>query len=70
MHAVAGTPAEVLGKLNREIVRALNMPDVKQRLRALGSDGAPGTPEQLNQFVKLELAKYARVVKDAAIKIE
>ncbi|GAA4328957.1 tripartite tricarboxylate transporter substrate binding protein [Pigmentiphaga soli] len=71
IHAPAGTPAPVIDKLNREINRISNMPDVKERLRQLGTEVAPdNTPENLTAFVRSELAKYTQVIKNSGIQPE
>ena len=66
----AGLPAATLQRLNRAFVDALNAPDVKARLAALLAEPSPTTPEQFAAFVKVELAKYERVVKASGAKIE
>lgn len=70
MHAPAGTPAAVIVKINRDLVKALALPDVAERLRQLGSDGVGNTPEQFDAFVRAELAKYRRLIQRAGIKVE
>ncbi len=70
MHAPAGTSAAIITKLNREINRILVLPDVQERYRLLSTDGTPGTPAQLDAFVKSERAKYVKVIKDAGITAE
>ena len=70
MHAPAGTPAPIIAKLNAEIARVMKQPDMQERFRQLGADGGGGPPEQLTAFVKSELAKYSKVIKDAGIKAE
>jgi tripartite-type tricarboxylate transporter receptor subunit TctC len=68
--APAGTAKPIVQKLNTEIVRVLKMPDVQERLVGLGVDVVAGTPEQLGEFQRAELAKWAKVVKEANIKAE
>ena len=70
MHAPAGTPDAIADKLNRELVRILGMPDIKERLRQLSSDGVGYTRQQTAVFVQNEITKYAKVIKDAGIKGE
>lgn len=71
IHAPAGTPPAIAAKLNREIVRISNLPDVQERLRQLGTETvADNTPERLTAFVRSELAKYTKVIKAAGIKPE
>ena len=59
MHAPAGTPATVIAKINRELVKAIALPDVVEKLRQLGSDGVGDTPAHFGAFVRAELDKYA-----------
>lgn len=70
VYAPAGVPKDILEKLNAEIVKILNIPDVVERLRSLGFEPQPSTPEQLATLTKSEIAKYAKVVKDAKIPVE
>ena len=64
-----GTPAEVVAKLNREIVAILKAPDVSQRLVGLGFDLVAGTPQQFDELVRVEHAKWGKVIRDANIKL-
>jgi tripartite-type tricarboxylate transporter receptor subunit TctC len=68
--APAGTPKEIVLKANADIVKALSQPDVKQRLHDAGAEAAPGTPEQFGAFLKSEIAKWGKVVKDGNIKAD
>jgi len=66
--APAGTPKAIVDKLNREVVKALKMPDVIERLATQGGNELVGnTPEQFAQVIKNDLAKYAKLVKAAGI---
>jgi tripartite-type tricarboxylate transporter receptor subunit TctC len=64
------TPPPIVARLGGEITRIMNSPDMKEKLARQHADSAPGTPEQLRAFLKADLAKYARIVKDAGIKPE
>jgi tripartite-type tricarboxylate transporter receptor subunit TctC len=64
----AKIPPAVVGKLNKEIVRALGMPDVKERLARLGSEPVGNSPEDARKFIRAELEKWAKTVKAAGIK--
>ncbi len=68
--APAGTPRLVVEKLNREIAKALEAPDVRERLLGQGADPAPGTPEAFAAFMRDEMAKWAPVVKQAGVKLD
>ena len=66
----AGTPKDVVAKLNAAIVKGINAPDAREALAKMGIEGQTGTPEQFAAFIRNELAQNARVVKFAGIKIE
>jgi len=66
----AKMPRQVVDTLNREINRALQMPEVRSRLTALGTEIAGGTPEALGEVVKREVEKWSKVVKDRNLKFE
>ena len=68
--APAKTPAAVIDRLNREIVKILNSPDVKERLSAQGLEAVGGTPQQYAAHLREELAKYGRIVKAAGIRLD
>jgi tripartite-type tricarboxylate transporter receptor subunit TctC len=67
---VAGTPREIVQRLNTEIVKVLTSAEVKERFGRLGVDVVAGTPEQFSQFLKSEVARWAKVVQDANIKAD
>jgi tripartite-type tricarboxylate transporter receptor subunit TctC len=64
------TPRPVVARLNRELMRVLALPDVKERLSRDGVDPAGSTPEQLHAVVQAEKKLWARVIKDANIKVQ
>src|SRR6185436_18245701 len=61
--APARTPKEIVATLNREIVRILALPDVRERLIAQGAEPVGDTPEQFAQYIKAEAAKWGKVIK-------
>ena len=65
--APARTPRTIILRLNREIQRVLDRPDVKKTLADLGNEGLGGTPEQCGSYLKSEMVKYAGIVKAAGI---
>lgn len=65
-----GTPREVVMKLNQAFVRVAAMPEVREKVAALGSDLAPSTPEEFDAFIKRELSVWSKVVRDVGIKID
>ena len=66
----AGTPQDIVRKLNAEINRVLQAPDVRERLMSLGTEPTGGTPEQFAQVIRADTARWAKVVDDAKIRIE
>ncbi|HEX5390743.1 MAG TPA: tripartite tricarboxylate transporter substrate binding protein [Burkholderiaceae bacterium] len=68
--APAGTPRDVVQKLNAAFVDALKSPEVKTRFANLMAEPAPSTPEQFDDFMKRERAKYERVVKISGAKVD
>jgi tripartite-type tricarboxylate transporter receptor subunit TctC len=67
-YAPAKTPKDILERLNREIVKALNSAEVKELFAKQGLEAAPGTPEQLAAFGKSESETWGKVVRQAGIK--
>lgn len=65
--APAKTPRDIVVRLNHEMVKALALPDVKERLASLGADIVASSPEQTAAFFKSELAKYTKVAHEANI---
>lgn len=68
--APANTPRPIVDKLNKEVNRILNMPDVKKQLQALGADPVGGTPEEFANYVNAETKKWAAVVKTAGFSLD
>ena len=66
----AGTPPAIVDKLHIEVVKALALADMKERLATMGFEGVGDTPQHFAAFVQAEIAKWAKVVKDANIKVE
>jgi len=66
--APAGTPPAIIARLNKEIIAAMNTPDAKVRLAALGLDVVGNTPAQATQLVSDEMERWGGVVKAAGIK--
>ena len=65
--APAGTPRDIISKLNSELNQILKLPDVQEKNAAVGADPVGGTPEQFADYLKTEISKFARVVKEAKI---
>jgi len=68
--APAGTPKEIVTRLNADAVAVLERQELKDALAAQGAEAAPGTPEQFGAHMKSELAKWSKVVKTAGIKAD
>ena len=70
IYAPRATPRPVIERLNAETVKAVNEPAIRERLLALGLEPRSSTPEQLATETRDGLAKMARIIKDAGIKVE
>jgi len=68
--APASVPKEIQAKLSAEILDILKLPDVKRTFDKLGMELTPGDAEQLRAYLKAELAKFARIVKESNIRLE
>jgi tripartite-type tricarboxylate transporter receptor subunit TctC len=63
VYVPAGTPREIVKRLNRDIVNALGQPDVRERFASQGAELIGNTPEQHEEFLKAEMAKWARIAR-------
>jgi len=70
MFAPAKTPRAIIDKIHAEVVKALNSPDVRERLVAMGSDPVGSTPEEFHAFIKREHARWGKVIRDNNIRAE
>lgn len=70
MFVPAAVPKAIVTRLNAEMVKLLNAPDMKERFAQQGLDPASSTPGELTAFVKSEIAKWAKVVKNAGIRVD
>jgi len=68
--APANTPKDLVAKLSRETARILKLPDVSARLADLGAESVGGTPEQFSAHIKAEIAKWAKVIRDANVELQ
>jgi tripartite-type tricarboxylate transporter receptor subunit TctC len=66
----AGTSRSIVTRLHGETAKALEQPDMKARLAALGAEGVGSSPEEFKAFVQAEIRKWARVVKDAGLEVQ
>jgi len=70
LFAPAGTPKEIVTRLNQEIVKLLQSPEIKERFNALGAEVTPSTPEQLAALVKSDLTRWSKIVKDSGAQLD
>jgi tripartite-type tricarboxylate transporter receptor subunit TctC len=68
--APAGTPPDIIARLNREIARVLQLPDVRGRFSTLGAEVAGNTPEEFASFMKAELAKWSKVISRLDLRLD
>ncbi len=68
--APTGTPARAIERLHSEIVKAMNIPELREKLIAQGTDPVDSNPKAFGAFMKAESAKWARVIKAANIKAD
>ena len=66
----AGTPREIIAKVNADILKILGTQEVKDRLLSQGGVAVGGTPEQLAERIKADIAKWGKVARTAGVKIE
>ena len=66
----AGTPADIVGKLQTELARVIRLPDIQTRLRALGGEPGQLTPEQFRQLNLQEFERFGRLIRQANIRID
>lgn len=68
--APAGTPRPIIDKINQDVRKALQAPDIQQRLAADGSESVGSSPEEFGRFIRDEIAKWGKAVKAAGAKID
>jgi tripartite-type tricarboxylate transporter receptor subunit TctC len=70
MFAPSKTPREIVNRLNAEVVKALNTPEVKERFMTLGADAWTLSPEQFDAYVRDEIKSNAVLVKAAGLQVQ
>ena len=68
--APAKTPRVAIDRINQEVRKVLEMPDIRERMRGLASEPAAGTPEALGEFVRTEMARFSKLITENNIKLE
>ena len=68
--APAGTPAAIVARVHQEVVKALQVPSVRERLSSQGAEIVASSPAEFAAFIKAEVDKWARVVREAAIPVQ
>jgi len=70
LFAPAGTPPEIVARLQAEVARIVQLPDIRERFARLGIDPVGNSPEALGATLKAEIAKWGAVAKAAGVKAE
>ncbi|MBX6424928.1 MAG: tripartite tricarboxylate transporter substrate binding protein [Variibacter sp.] len=70
IHLPVGTPPAIVAKINADFGKVREMPDVQERMQALGFTPEGGTAEEFGEFVKADIARWRKVVQDTGVKIE
>jgi tripartite-type tricarboxylate transporter receptor subunit TctC len=70
LFAPAKTPKAIIAKINRDAVAAMKTPEARATMLALGAEPVPTSPEAFGAYVKSEIAKWTKVIKDAGIKVQ
>jgi tripartite-type tricarboxylate transporter receptor subunit TctC len=68
--APAGTPKKIVADLNRQIAGILRLPETKERLAVLGFDPVDNTPAQFTAYIKVEVDKWAKVIKESGARVD
>ena len=66
----ARTPKDIVAKVHADIVRVLKQPDIKERFAGEGGDIVANTPDEFGAFIRNEIPKWSKVVKDAGVKVD
>jgi len=70
LFAPAGTPRAIVERLAREVIRALESPELRNQLDNMGVDPWPGTPDELESLVRSETARYATLIKSIGLRLD
>ena len=66
----AGTPEPIIKRLNTEVLRVPQLPEVREKIAAEGATVLSGSPDQFAAFLKDEIVKWGKVVKESGAKVE
>jgi tripartite-type tricarboxylate transporter receptor subunit TctC len=66
----AGTPKDIIARLNSEWVKIAAMPDTREKLQKVEFEPVSSTPEQFAEFIKTEIARWGKVIKEANLSVE
>ncbi|MBV9523062.1 MAG: tripartite tricarboxylate transporter substrate binding protein [Alphaproteobacteria bacterium] len=66
--APAGTPRDIVLRLNAEVMRIVAQPDTQRRFAELGMSGGAGTPDELDAYIEAEIGKWSKVIMDAGVR--
>lgn len=70
LFAPAGTPPAIITRINADVLKSLQAPDMRERMRSFGATPGGGTPDQFNALFRNEIAKWAKVVKAAGVRVD
>ena len=70
LFAVAGTPPDIVARLQAEVGKLLRLPEVRERLAALGAEPVGSTPQEFGAFVRAEHARWSKVIREKGIRSE
>jgi tripartite-type tricarboxylate transporter receptor subunit TctC len=68
--AMTGTPPEIVARLHAEVAKILRSPEVKQKMVALGAQPVGSTPDEFAAFIKAEMARWGKIIKEKGIRSE
>ena len=66
--APAGTPKDTIRKLQQEIAKVMALPEIRDKMVAMGTDPVGSTPEEFGMYIKSETAKWGRIIRDGNIR--
>jgi tripartite-type tricarboxylate transporter receptor subunit TctC len=70
LYAPAGTPVDIINRLNAEVVKILKQPSVREQLVAQGAEPVGDSPEEFSRFTQAEIGKWAKIIKISGAKVD